>query len=477
MKKSIFSATAITLSIALVSSTFADETIRIAIGTQDTTSNTAAGGPVPRELKLLEKHLPRDGKYKDAKYEIEWKSFPSGPPLNSELLANKLDIGQMADFPAILGATAFKAANNGVHTLYIASLSGGVSGAGNGLVVPIDSNVQSVADLKGKNVSVPVGSTAHAFLLRAIQNAGLDPSKDVNIISQSPDVGGSALQANQIDAHANFVPFAELFPFRGFARKILDGQSTDVTTTHGIQVRSDFAEKYPELVVAYLKATLEADQIIRDNPEKLSEDIAKWTGIDAEVVYAFHGPEGIQARDYTLKPEFVTAIKQAQDTLRLLKRIEDPIDIGNFVDDSFIRQAAKELGLDYDARLKDYSSVPFDGKDFVTGESIIDPKQAGQIWVAGEEKVRLYKDIPSTFTALAALEADNKKVRVAFVHDNDSGLKLFADKVWYAESEGKIAAFLEKSAAEKWAAAQQGKVLTYADARQIINGNSIASAR
>ena len=41
------------------------ETIRIAIGTQDTTINCATGGLLIRELKLLEKYLPRDGKYKD----------------------------------------------------------------------------------------------------------------------------------------------------------------------------------------------------------------------------------------------------------------------------------------------------------------------------------------------------------------------------------------------------------------------------
>ncbi len=210
-----------------------------------------------------------------------------------------------------------------------------MTGAGNALVVPKDSAIQSVAQLKGKNVSVPFGSTAHAFLLRALQKAGLDPEKDVNLISQAPDVGGSALQANQIDGHANFVPFGELFPFRGFARKILDGESTGVTTTHGIQVRSDFAEKYPELVVAYLKATLEADRLIRENPEKLSEDIAKWTGIDAEVVYAFHGPQGIQTRDYSLKPEFVEAIRQAQETLKILKKVEKPINVDEFVTRSF----------------------------------------------------------------------------------------------------------------------------------------------
>lgn len=465
------------LSLTLAASALAGETVRVAIGTQDTTTNTAAGGPVPRELKLLEKYLPKDGKYKDVTYDIQWKSFPSGPPLNSELLADKLDIGQMADFPAILGATAFKAANNGVRTFYIASLSGGVQGAGNGLVVPADSPIQSVAELKGKTVSVPFGSTAHAFLLRAIQNAGLDPNKDVTLVSQAPDVGGSALKAKQIDAHANFVPFAELFPFRGFARKILDGQSTGLPTTHGIQVRSDFAEKYPEIVVAYLKATLEADRLIRENPEKLSEDIAKWTGIDAEVVYAFHGPQGIQARDYTLKPEFVQAIANAQETLKILKKIEDPIPVNEFVNDKFIRQAAKEFGLDYEARLKNYAPEALTGKDFATGEVVTDANKAGQIWVAGEEKVRLYKDIPGTFAALDQLGKEGKAVRVTYVHDRETGLKLFADKVWYARHGTDVAAFLEKSQAEKWAKTNQGELLTYAEARKFVGGERLAQAR
>src|SRR5476651_1780302 len=54
------------------------ETIRIAIGTQDTTINCAAGGLLIRELGLLDKYLPHDGQYKDANYEVEWKNFIVG---------------------------------------------------------------------------------------------------------------------------------------------------------------------------------------------------------------------------------------------------------------------------------------------------------------------------------------------------------------------------------------------------------------
>ena len=51
---------------------------------------------------------------------------------------------------------------------------------------------------------MPAASTAHAFLLRAIQAQGWDPEKDVTITVQTPEVGGSALKANQIDAHPDF---------------------------------------------------------------------------------------------------------------------------------------------------------------------------------------------------------------------------------------------------------------------------------
>lgn len=455
----------------------AAETIRVAIGTQDTTINCATGGPLVRELHLLEKYLPHDGKYKDVHYDIQWENQPTGVQLNSKYLANQLDIVQMADFPSIVGATAFKAAGDKVQSLYIATLSGGIHGAGNAILVPNDSPVQSLSDLKGKRISVPFGSTAHAMLIRAIQNLGWDPNTDVTIVTQAPEVAGSALKAHQIDAHADFVPFGELFPYRGFARKIYDGSSTGVTTTHGVQVRSDFAEKYPEIVVAYLKATLEADRLFRENPEEISEKLEKWTGIEAEVYYAFHGPQGIQTRDYTLKPEFVDALRRAQAALKVLKKVDKEVDINTYVNDKFIRQAAKEFGYDYDARLKNYSPIPFTSNAVDTGMPVMEPKLAGQIWVKGEPKVRLYSTIEATFSALQKLETEGKVARVTFVHDRVSGNKLFADKVWYVNRQGKFSAFLLKSAAEEWVQKNPGNILTYADARKILGAERIAKTQ
>jgi NitT/TauT family transport system substrate-binding protein len=450
---------------------WSEQVIRIGIGTQDTTINCAAGGAVVRELHLLEKYLPHDGKYQGVKYDLVWHNFTSGAPANSEMLANKLDITNMADFPAILGASAFEAANNGVKTSYIATLSGSTSGAGNAVVVPVQSKIQSFSELKGKRISVPFGSTAHAMLLRAVQEQGWDPDNDVTIITQAPEVAGSALKANQIDAHADFVPFGELFPFRGIARKIYDGSFTGLPTTHGVQVRSDFAEKYPELVVAYLKATIEASRLIREHPEELCTELAQWTGVEAEVYYAFHGPQGIQTRDYSLKPEYVGAIRRAEQTLRVLKKTDRPLDVDSFVTDKFIRQASQELGLNYDAQLKDYSAVTFNQDAVDTHAPVAEAKLAGQVWVKDEPTVRLYSSVQAALSAAGKLQTGGKKIRVIFAHDRLSGIKLFAERAWFVEKSGNLSAFLLKADADKWAKEQGGTVMEYTDAQKTaVNG-------
>ena len=97
----------------------AAETIRVALGTQDTTINCATGGLLIRELKLLEKYLPHDGKYKDVTYDIQWKNFTSGAPLTNEMVAGKLDFGAMADFPGAFNGVAHEAAGKHLSLIHI----------------------------------------------------------------------------------------------------------------------------------------------------------------------------------------------------------------------------------------------------------------------------------------------------------------------------------------------------------------------
>lgn len=440
------------------------ETIRVAVGTQDTTINCATGGLVIRELKLLEKYLPHDGKYKDVTYDIQWKNFTSGAPLTNEMVADKLDFGSMADFPGSLNRAAFEKA--GKKSLFITVLSGSTRGSGNGIVVPLDSPIQSIGELKGKQVSVPFASTSHGMLLRALKAQGIDPDKDLTIITQAPEVAGPALQTNKIDAHADFVPFAELFPYRGFARKIFDGSQANAPTFHGSLVNAEYAKKYPEIVVAFLRAAIEADRLATAEPEKYSELIQQVTGVEAEVAYLFHGPLGLQTRDFTWKPEYREALKTSIETLKFLKRTDSDIDVNDFIDDSYLRTAFKQAGLDYEKQFKNYEQKPLLSNDAATGKAITDNKRVAQIWIKGEAKVRSYASPEGAFADLKKLEAAGKEIRVVYAQDYGSGIKLLAKLSWFAsDDKGHLYAFLEKNAAESWAKQNKGKLFDYAQAR------------
>ncbi|MET3524564.1 ABC transporter substrate-binding protein [Mesorhizobium abyssinicae] len=457
--------------VALMAAGFAHsadaETIRVAIGTQDTTINTATGGLLIRELKLLDKYLPHDGKYKDVTYDIQWKNFTSGAPITNEQIAGKLDFGVMADFPGSFNGLAHIKA--GRKSLFITVLSGSVNGSGNGIVVPTASPIQSISELKGKTISVPFASTSHGMLLRAVKAQGWDSESDVKIITQAPEVAGAALQAKQIEAHADFVPFAELFPWRGFARKIYDGSQAKTPTFHGALVDANYAEKYPEIVVAYLRASIEADRLIAKEPEKYSELIAKVTGVETEVDYLFHGPLGLQTRDLTWKPEYRQAVATAIDTLRLLKKTDQSLDVNSFVDDRFIKAAFKASGLDYDAALKNYAQLPLNAKDAATGEAISEPKRVAEIWVQGEPLVRHYASPQNAFRALKAIEGEGKPVRVFYAQDRESGIKLLGNQAWFVRADGgEVSAFLLKENAEKWARDHGGKVLDFAAAKDSV---------
>ncbi|MDP3074366.1 ABC transporter substrate-binding protein, partial [Bradyrhizobium sp.] len=333
----LLAAAAITLASGQVN---AQTTLEIGIGTQNTTTNTVTGGVVLKELGLFEKHLPKTGKYKDFKYTLSWQNSTSGPPITNGMMANNIQIGMMGDYPLMVNGATGQATKN--ETQLIAIIAYNAFGGGNGIVVHKDSAFYELGDLKGKNVSVPFGSAAHGMMLTSLQKRGLPPDF-WSLVSQSPEVGTTNLQEKRIDAHGDFVPFAELLPFKGFARKIYDGAETKVPTFHGVVVRKDFAEKYPEIVVAYLKALIEANDWMRQNPKAGAEKVEEWTKINKEVVYIFLGPGGVHTLDPTIKKSWIDAIGANYAILQKLNMIK-PLDIGAWVNDSYVRQTYKELG-------------------------------------------------------------------------------------------------------------------------------------
>ncbi|MFQ3171132.1 MAG: NitT/TauT family transport system substrate-binding protein, partial [Oleispira sp.] len=95
------------------------ETVKIAIGHQSMCTDTYTAGIVVKELKLLEKYLPTEGKYKDIDFEVSWSDYSSGGPITNQMMANKLNFGVMGDYPLIVNGAKFQATDS-LRTKYIA---------------------------------------------------------------------------------------------------------------------------------------------------------------------------------------------------------------------------------------------------------------------------------------------------------------------------------------------------------------------
>lgn len=425
------------------------ETIKIAIGHQSMCTDTYTAGIVVKELKLLEKHLPKDGKYKDVTWDISWSDYSSGGPITNQMLANKLNFGVMGDYPLVVNGAKFQATDS-LRTIYVAGTGYNLKGSGNAIVVPVASNIYSLEDLKGKAVSTPVGSAAWGMLLKALQDNKLAGA--VELRDQSPAVGAANIAAGKIDAHSDFCPWSELMEFRGTGRKVYDGSETGVPYLHGVVVRKDFAEEHPQVVTAFIKAVYEAGQWISADPLKATDLMEKWTGVEKEVLYLYFSKGGHLTLDPTIKTPWVDALKLDHGVLVKEKAIP-ALDIKAWITEDYIKTAYKDLGLDYE---KEKAKV-------------VDPLKANsglplEVWHA-RDGISTYPDLKTFLKAVSDFNATGAKLNATYVYDVETGLKLFGKTAFYVIApDGKYSTFLRKTEAQKFADGVKGKVITFEEA-------------
>jgi sulfonate transport system substrate-binding protein len=426
------------------------EVIHIGIGHQSMCTDTYSAGIVVKELKLLEKHLPHTGKYKDAEYDITWSDYSSGGPITNQMLANKLNIGVMGDYPLIVNGAKFQATNS-LRSLYVAGTGYNLKGSGNAIVVPVSSDIYSIDQLKGKSISTPVGSAAWGMLLKAMQDAKISTS-EYSMKNQAPAVGAANIAASKVDAHSDFCPWSEIMEFRGTGRKIYDGSETGIPYLHGVVVREDFAKEYPEVVVAFIEAVYDAGKWINADPTRAVEMMEKWTGVEKEVLYLYFSKGGHLTLDPTIKPAWIDALKFDHSVLQKEKAIP-ALDFNAWITEKYVKAAYKDMGVDYEKQKAE----------------IIDPKvtHAGlpmEIWHS-REGIKTYPTMEDFLKAVAKYNAEGSKLNATYVYDVQTGLKLFGKTAFYVKaSDGKYSTFLRKGEAQDYATKVGGKVVTFDEA-------------
>lgn len=423
------------------------ETITIGIGHQSTVTNTVPGGIILEKLELLEKHLPTDGKYAGVEYELVYKDYTSGPPITNQMLAGKLAFGVMGDYPLIVNGAKFEKTGN-KESRFIAVTGYNLKGTGNGIVVPVDSDIYSLEQLAGKAISTPVGSAAWGMTLKVLRDNDL--MDKVEIKNQSPPVGVNNIAQQKIDAHSDFCPWSEVMEFRGTGRKVYDGSEAGIPTFHGTVVSTVFAEKYPEIVQAYVDATLEAQDWIQADPVVAATKVSEWTGIEKEVLYLYFSKGGISTFEASIKPEWVDALKYDHNLLVKEKDVP-PLTFDKWVDPSYVKQSYTARGMDYEALAGS-----------VVTPKIDDPAlPPAELWIEGEG-ILTFDSIKAMKEAYAAAEKAGKKINASYVYDKATGLKLFGHVAFYVKQpDGELVAFMKKGDAEKQT--QEGMLVSWAE--------------
>jgi sulfonate transport system substrate-binding protein len=187
------------------------------------------------------------------------------------LNSNSVDFGSTAGAAALLA----KAKGAPIESVYIYSKPEWTA-----LVTNKDSSIQSIHDLKGKKVAATVGTDPYIFLLRALDEAGLS-SSDVQIVNLQHSDGANALTTKQVDAWAGLDPHMAKLELEADTK--LFYRNADFNTYGTLNVRSEFAKKYPEYVKKVIEVYEEARKWAIENPDKTAEILSKEAKISLDV--------------------------------------------------------------------------------------------------------------------------------------------------------------------------------------------------
>ncbi|AHW62465.1 ABC-type taurine transporter, substrate-binding lipoprotein [Corynebacterium glyciniphilum AJ 3170] len=123
--------------------------------------------------------------------DVEWTRYPTGQDIVQGFAAGSVDL-------AALGSTPTTKALSAPLDLDVSVVqANSVIGTTEALVAK---NADDIKDLKGGRIAVPFSSTAHYSLLNALIDAGIDPSRDVEVTNISPDKLPAAWKSDRIDA-------------------------------------------------------------------------------------------------------------------------------------------------------------------------------------------------------------------------------------------------------------------------------------
>ncbi|CAN5442894.1 sulfonate ABC transporter substrate-binding protein [soil metagenome] len=205
---------------------------------------------------------------------VKWVEFPAGPQLLEGLNLGAVDVGYVGEAPPIFAQAA------GAKFVYIGFDP--ASPEAEAIVVPANSTLKSVAELKGKKVALNKGSNVHYLLLKQLEKNGLSLA-DITPVYLAPADARAAFEKGSVDAWAIWDPFLGAVEKQGGARLLADGRGV-VNNYQFYLGERGFVEKRPDVVKALFDEQIERGKWVKQNIKQAAALIAPQQGLETDVV-------------------------------------------------------------------------------------------------------------------------------------------------------------------------------------------------
>jgi ABC-type nitrate/sulfonate/bicarbonate transport system substrate-binding protein len=212
----------------------AQEPISVRIGWQPTTTVEAQIAHALQKTDILE----RNG------FKGQFTMFSFGPAVNEALVSGAVDIGFIGDMPSV----SLAAVNAPISVIGRQSVFRGA------IVASAKSDIKQLADLKGKKLHGPVGSSIYLAALAMLEKANVKPGNDVEITNMGFADLSDAIRAGKIEAAFGWDPWVENYVEKGLARVIAE----DTGLTMVIPMQNAFKNAHSQAAERFLRAHKEA---------------------------------------------------------------------------------------------------------------------------------------------------------------------------------------------------------------------------
>jgi sulfonate transport system substrate-binding protein len=214
------------------------------------------------------------GVFDNAPYKVKFARFDYGPPLVQAAASGDIDLGSVGTVPPITGA----AKEFGFKVVAVQRGADATKAAEN-IIVPKDSPIQTLTDLKGKRIAIPQGSSAHGLALLALKSVGLTP-KDVQLVYLSPAAGATAFNTGKVDAWSIWNPQSALAVKDG-ARIVAKGlPPIDQVNNYYVASEKSLNDPVRRAALADVLTRVAREFTwAQQNPDEYAKAIAKETGV------------------------------------------------------------------------------------------------------------------------------------------------------------------------------------------------------